>query len=80
MPSKTLMSLDSCYEYLRQMQVLYRQATRRKEKSRLLDAMEAATGYHRKYLIQKMGATLKRRPRQRERGNTYQAKIGVQGK
>jgi len=49
MPSKTLMSLDSCYEYLRQMQVLYRQATRRKEKSRLLDAMEAATGYHRKY-------------------------------
>ena len=53
------------------MQVLYRQATRRQEKSRLLDAMEAATGYHRKYLIQKMGATLKRRPRQRERGNTY---------
>ncbi len=33
--------------------------------------MEAATGYHRKYLIQKMGATLKRQPRQRERGKTY---------
>jgi len=71
MPSETLMSLDSCYEYLRQMQTLYHQATRRKDKSRLLDAMEAATGYHRKYLIQKMGETIKRRPRQRERGHTY---------
>lgn len=71
MPSETLMSLDSCYEYLRQMQTLYHQATRRKEKSRLLDAMEAATGYHRKYLIQKMGETIRRQPRQRERGNTY---------
>ena len=71
MPSETTMSLDSRYEYLQQMQTLYRQAIRRQEKSRLLDAMEAATGYHRKYLIQKMSETIQRHPRQRERGNTY---------
>ena len=72
LPSETKMSIDSRYEYLQQMQTLYRQATKRTEKSQLLNAMEAATGYHRKYLIQKINEErIQRHARQRERGNTY---------
>ncbi|MGC9398442.1 MAG: hypothetical protein ACP5HM_04830 [Anaerolineae bacterium] len=44
MPSETKMSIDSRYEYLQQMQTLYRQATNRTEKSQLLNERHARQG------------------------------------
>ena len=65
------MTLDERYKYLRMMQKRYRKATTRQEKHELLNEMEAITTLHRKYLIQLMGSTLKRKPRRRERDVTY---------
>lgn len=38
-------------KYLHKMRILYWQATREKERSRLLDEMEVVTGLHRKSLL-----------------------------
>jgi len=43
----------------------------RAEKGVLLDEMEQITGLHRKYLIELMQGSLKRKPRRRQRGRTY---------
>lgn len=64
------MTIDERRKYLCQMQVRYRTATRR-ERSQLLDEMAVVTGMHRKSLTRLMGGSLKRRPRQRQRGRTY---------
>ncbi len=71
MPAEMTMSIDSRYAYLRRMQRLYRQASSRQEKSRLLNAMEETTGLHRKHLIHLMGTALQRQARQRERDRSY---------
>jgi hypothetical protein len=65
------MTIDERYKYLRMMQKRYRKATTRQEKHELLNEMEAMTTLHRKYLIQLMGSTIKRKPRSRERDVTY---------
>jgi hypothetical protein len=64
------MTIDEGYKYLRQMKKRYRKAER-KERGQLLDEMEAVTGKHRKSLIRLMSSSLKRAPRQRERGRRY---------
>jgi transposase InsO family protein len=53
------------------MQIRYRQAKGRKEKSELLDEMVSTTGMNRDYLIHKIGHPIRRQTRSRERGKTY---------
>lgn len=64
------MSIDERFQYLRRMQVRYREADR-KTRTQLLDEMEAYTGMHRHSLIRSMREPVKRKPRSRERGRTY---------
>lgn len=64
------MTIDERRKYLRKMRSRYRQANR-KEKSRLLDEMEAVTELHRKSLIRLMHSSLERKPRRTQRGPTY---------
>jgi len=68
------MSIDERRKYLRKMQKRYRKASR-KEKSELLDEMEAVTEMHRKGLIRLMRGDLARKPRRRQRGATYGAEV-----
>lgn len=64
------MTIDERYKYLRKMQKRYRKANR-KEKSRLLDEMEAVAGLGRKRLIRLMNGEIRRKPRKRQRGRKY---------
>jgi hypothetical protein len=68
------MSLQERRKYLRIMQRAYETA-QRSERGRLLDTLQAATGLDRKTLIRLMASDLKRRPRQRERGQTYRRDV-----
>jgi hypothetical protein len=65
------MTIHERDKYLRMMQKRYGKAENKKEKSKLLDEMEAVTGNHRKQLIRKMKQPIERRTRSRERGKTY---------
>ena len=65
------MNIDERRKYLRLVRRRYRKAGR-KEKGQLLDEMVAVTGLERKTLIHLMNGSLKRKPRTRERGRTYQ--------
>ena len=65
------MNIDERYKYLGIKQQQYRAATTRQEQQQLLDQMVAVTGLHRKYLIQLMSRTIRRRVRRREREKTY---------
>lgn len=65
------MNIDERRKYLRLVRSRYRKAGR-KEKGQLLDEMVAVTGLERKTLIHLMNGSLKRKPRTRERGRTYQ--------
>ena len=67
------LSLQTRREFLQQMIPQYRKATTVKEKSELLDAFTAATGYNRKYAMSllnhtKVGQPASQRPRPREYG------------
>jgi hypothetical protein len=64
------MTIEERRKYLRIMKRRYVKASR-KEKAQLLSEMEATTGLHRKSLIRLMGSGLERRPRSKERGQTY---------
>ena len=64
------MSVDERRKYLRKMQKRYVEAGR-KERSRLLDEMEAVTELHRKSLIRLINSSLKRRPRKKQRGSVF---------
>lgn len=64
------MTLDERRKYLRKMKRRYKSADRR-ERSRLLDEMEAVTGLHRKSLIRLINGSLERQRRKRERGRRY---------
>jgi hypothetical protein len=66
------MKTDEMYKYLRRQRPYYEQASR-KGKGQLLNEMERITGRHRKVLIRLLKGPLQRRPRQRQRGRTYQA-------
>ena len=70
MPTEDEMTIDEHRKYLGKMRKRYRQANR-KEQARLLDEMEAITDMHRKSLIRLMNRGLERKPRCRERGETY---------
>jgi hypothetical protein len=68
------MTLQERRKYLRLMQAAY-QGANRTERGRLLDTMATATGLARKTLIRLMAGDLKRKRRQRERGQTYQRDV-----
>ena len=70
MSTEEKMTIDERRKYLRIMKRRYVKAGR-KEKAQLLDEMEATTGLHRKSLIRLMSGGLERRPRSKERGQTY---------
>lgn len=69
------MTLQERRKYLRLMQDAYQRANRT-ERGRLLDTMVTASEFERKTLIRLMASDLKRRPRRRERGKTYQRGLG----
>jgi hypothetical protein len=64
------MNIDERRKYLRKMKSRYVRANRR-ERSHLLDEMEAVTGLHRKSLTRLMKSSLKRKKRTKQRGRTY---------
>ncbi len=64
------MSIEERYDYLQTMYERYQAAQGRKERSALLDEMQAATGLNRVYLIQLMQRRPERRPRRRRGGDT----------
>ncbi len=70
MPNEDKMTIDERYKYLRIMQKKYRKA-KRKERSQLLDRMEEVTGLHRKSVIRHMNGSIVRKPRDKQRGETY---------
>ena len=70
MPTEDKMTVDERRKYLRTMKKRYIKAAR-KERSRLLDEMEAVTGLHRKSLSRLMNGSLERKPRRKQRGRIY---------
>jgi hypothetical protein len=66
------MTIDEIYKYLRKIRPIYEKANR-KEKTMLLNEMEAITGRHRKYIGTLLKGPLKRRKRQRQRTRMYKA-------
>jgi hypothetical protein len=68
------MSIEERYQYLRRMKKRYIKASR-KERSHLLDEMEAYTNLHRKSLIRLLRTEIMRHPRTRERGPSYSPEI-----
>lgn len=71
MPQPATMTIDERRKYLALMQPRYRQANR-SERSHLLDEMATVTLLQRKSLLRLLPlADLERRPRQRQRGRTY---------
>jgi hypothetical protein len=70
MPTEDKMTVDERRKYLRTMKKRYVKAAR-KERSRLLDEMEAVTGLHRKSLSRLMNGSLERKPRRKQRGRIY---------
>jgi hypothetical protein len=74
MPADVKMTLDERRKYLLRMRLRYVQAGRQ-EQSQLLDEMEEVTELHRKSLIRLMQTEPVRKPRQRERGRTYDHEV-----
>ena len=70
MSTEEKMTIDEQQKYLRTMKKRYVKADR-KERGRLLDEMEAVTGKHRKSLTRLMNGSLERKPRCRQRRETY---------
>jgi hypothetical protein len=70
MTTEDKMTIDERWKYLRTMKKRYLKAGRT-EKGRLLDEMEAVTELHRKSLIRLMSSSLERKPRCRERAESY---------
>ncbi len=70
MADEEKMSIEERYKYLRKMQKRYK-GSKREERSRLLDEMEAVTGRHRKSLVRDMGVELKRKTRRGKRKPRY---------
>jgi len=70
MTTEEEMTIDERRKYLRLMKKRYVQADC-KERSRLLDEMEAVTEMNRKSLIRLLNGSLERKPRSKQRGRTY---------
>jgi len=71
------MSIDERRKYLHKMRIRYWQAKGKKERSRLLDEMQAVTGLHRKSLLRLIHGELARKPRRKQRSKTYGAEVGA---
>jgi hypothetical protein len=69
------MTIDERRKYLHKMRIRYWQAQSRKERSKLLNEMEAVTELHRKALIRLINGELARKPRRKQRGKTYGAEV-----
>jgi hypothetical protein len=69
------MSIDERRKYLHKMRIRYWQAQSRKERSKLLDEMEAVTELHRKSLLRLIHGDLARKPRRKQRGKSYGAEV-----
>jgi hypothetical protein len=74
MLAEVKMTINERCKYLMRMRLRYVQA-KRKERSRLLDEMEEVTELHRKSLVRLMKADPVRKPRQRQRGRTYDCEV-----
>jgi hypothetical protein len=61
------MTIDERRKYLHRMRIRYWQAKSKKERSELLDEMEAVTDLHRKSLLRLINGELARKPRRRQR-------------
>jgi hypothetical protein len=70
MTTEDKMTIDERRKYLRAMKKRYCKAGRT-ERGQLLDEMEAVTGMHRKSLIRLMNGSLDRKPRCKQRGESY---------
>jgi len=70
MSNNEKMNIDERRKYLRLVRPRYRKAGR-KEKGQLLNEMVAVTGLERKTLIHLMKGSLRRKPRNKERGKRY---------
>lgn len=70
MSAEDKMTIDERRKYLRKMKKRYQQANR-KERGRLLDEMQAITELDRKTLIRLMKSSLERKPRGKQRGQSY---------
>ena len=68
------LTINERRKYLRKMQPIYRQASR-KQRTALLTEMQIVTGLHRKSLIRLLHSDLRRKPRTRQRGPTYPAPV-----
>jgi hypothetical protein len=69
------MSVAERRKYLHKMRLRYWQTKKRKERSLLLDEMQAVTGLHRKSLLRLIHGELARKPRRKQRGKTYGAEV-----
>ncbi len=69
------MNVDERRKYLYKMRIRYWQTKRKKERSSLLDEMQAVTGYDRKSLLRLINGELARKPCRKQRGKTYGAKV-----
>ena len=75
MPDAERMTVDERRKCLKRMQGRYLSGTRG-ERSRQLDELAVLTGLHRKSVVRLLkGASLERRPRQRQRGREYGAAV-----
>jgi hypothetical protein len=74
MPTAEAMTIDERRKYLGLMTVRYARASK-KERSHLLDDMEHVTDLDRKTLIRLITGDLTRRPRQKQRGRTYDVAV-----
>ena len=69
------MSIDERRKYFHKMGVRYWKAKSKKEKSQLLDEMEAVTKLHRKSVIRLIHGNLVRKPRRKQRGRIYGVEV-----
>ena len=69
------MNIDERRKDLHKMRVRYWQAQSRKERSQLLNEMEAVTALHRKPLIRLINGELARKPRRKQWGKSYGAEV-----
>jgi len=75
MPTDDPMTINERRKYLRLMQKAYQTTADRADRSRLLDTMAEVTGLNRKTLIRLMDSDLKRKRREKHRGQTYKRDV-----
>ncbi|MGB5932365.1 MAG: hypothetical protein WBH57_04785 [Anaerolineae bacterium] len=74
MPNEEQMTINECRKYLRLIKKRYLKASKL-ERGWLLDEMEVIAGLDRKSLIRLISSDLKRKPRRKHRGRTYDPEV-----